>query len=494
MDQHQPQRRLSEISHLFLSDVRARQTNNAPPPVRKPPGTFKGDVSIDLTPEEFAQVFADGNDTDAHAPVPSAPVHPTHEPTSHKFKPVQAIIAHHLGELMADRVRDIAGMICQDGARVGVIYADASDLRVCCVEHNPSAEPAAEDDLPAESLDAQRLEEVIVELNQDIAQWLIVLPDHRSADSRSLLRQIAHWTLVTGVDHDGVVSSYRTIKGLAEGAKPHLAITVFGAIDEHELDKTHRKLASVCEQFLHMKPALLGAVEPGDNVVEHVVLNASAAGSTMQIGSAPQWKVLSDLVRNAASLPIAAPVTPSPATPSPVVSVPVNKPVMRSIPVEAPRPVSPIASAAPVMEDGFTSIIDLPQAEVSASSIVQAVIRGGNNLIETPIKSPHHADAVIAVSRDHHLVLVSVAKQGLSDLRMIGQTYRWMSENRALIAMALPQFAIEAHAMPRLELLVDHADVTADVLQPLLDASHVSVRAYRKLKWSGKTGLLLEAA
>lgn len=479
MDQHPPQRRLSEISHLFLSDVRARQTNNAPPPVRKPPGSFKGDVSIDLTPEEFAQVFAENSD-----PAPAAAAPEAKGETAPKFKPVQAIIAHHLGELMADRVRDIAGMLCQDGARVGVIYADASDLRVCCIEHNPTAEPAAEDDLPAEALDAQRLEEVIVELNQDIAQWLIVLPDHRSAESRTLLGQIARWTLVTGVDHDGVVSSYRTIKGLADGAKPQLAITVFGAVDEHELDKTHRKLASVCEQFLRMKPTLLGAVEPADGIIEHVVLNASAASSPMNIGTAPQWKVLSDLVRNAErpAVPAPAPVAPAP---------PANKPVMRS--VEAPRAI-PVASATAAENDGFASIIDLPHADAQPASIIQAVIRGGHELIETPIKSPHHADAVIAVSRDHHLVLVSVAKQGLADLRSIGQTYRWMNENRALITMALPQFAIEPHAMPRLELLVDHADITADVLQPLLDASHVSVRAYRKLKWSGKTGLLLEAA
>src|SRR5687767_11839515 len=59
MDQQPPNRRLSEISHLFLSDVRDRQTDSAPRPVRKPPGSFNGDVSVDLTPEEFAQVFSD---------------------------------------------------------------------------------------------------------------------------------------------------------------------------------------------------------------------------------------------------------------------------------------------------------------------------------------------------------------------------------------------------------------------------------------------------
>ena len=38
------------------------------------------------------------------------------------------------------------------------------------------------------------------------------------------------------------------------------------------------------------------------------------------------------------------------------------------------------------------------------------------------------------------------------------------------------------------------ADLSAEVLQPMLRAGHVNVTAYRKLRWSGRTGLLLEAA
>jgi hypothetical protein len=104
---------------------------------------------------------------------------------------------------------------------------------------------------------------------------------------------------------------------------------------------------------------------------------------------------------------------------------------------------------------------------------------------------PH---ASLAVSRERRLVLVGVARQGLSDLRAIGQAYRWLIENRPLISLAVPQFAIDAHQLPRLHLLVDHADVTADVLQPMLQSANVTVHAYRKLRWGGKTGLLLEAA
>src|SRR3954465_11236444 len=78
-NQPKKDRSLSEISHLFLSSVRDRQTNGAPRPLRRPPsaqggprgaigpvgpGGFgaqqpggKQHVSIDLTPEELAQVI-----------------------------------------------------------------------------------------------------------------------------------------------------------------------------------------------------------------------------------------------------------------------------------------------------------------------------------------------------------------------------------------------------------------------------------------------------
>jgi hypothetical protein len=60
--------------------------------------------------------------------------------------------------------------------------------------------------------------------------------------------------------------------------------------------------------------------------------------------------------------------------------------------------------------------------------------------------------------------------------------------------MAVPQLAVDGHKHPRLTLLVDHGDMTAEVLAPMLESSTVNVRAYRKLRWGGKTGLLLEAA
>jgi hypothetical protein len=69
-----------------------------------------------------------------------------------------------------------------------------------------------------------------------------------------------------------------------------------------------------------------------------------------------------------------------------------------------------------------------------------------------------------------------------------------MSENGELIRMALPQLAIDTTLTPAVVLLVDHSDLSAEILQPLLQTGTVTVQAYRKVKWGAKTGLLLEAA
>ncbi|MBC7784710.1 MAG: hypothetical protein H7144_12805 [Burkholderiales bacterium] len=476
MDQHPPQRRLSEISHLFLSEVRAKQTGNAPRPVRRPPGSFNGDASIDLTPEEFVHVF-DDSDTN------SAP--------RKQYKPVRVVVAHHLGESMGQRVRELAGMLCQDGSRIGIIYADAGEVRVCCVEHNPHNGPVA-DDFLTEPLEAQRIEQSLTELDQDVDEWLLLLPDSHCVESRAILRSVGSWLLITGVEHDAVVESYRTLKGLCDGYLPDLSIAVAGAADEDELRKTHQKLAGVCQQFLKLKARPFGAIEASANLAEHVVLQASSSFNKAQLAAAPQWQVIRGRVAGAAE-PIPRQMK-KPAPVAPAIAKPTMTPSMTTAPESFPQSDSaahvPVATAA----DGYSNIIDLPDADGAPTAIIQAVMRGSNELVESPIKSPAAPDAVIAVSRDHRLVMLANPRQGFTDMRAIANAYRWLNENRALIAMALPQFSIDVHALPRLELLVNHADMTADILQPLLASNNVVVRAYRKLRWGTKTGLLLEAA
>ncbi|HEY0009174.1 MAG TPA: hypothetical protein VGB55_10660 [Tepidisphaeraceae bacterium] len=477
MDAQQPQRRMTEISHLFLSDVRAKHTGQAPAPVRKPPGTFKADVSIDMTPEEFAA---------------SLGAAPAAEPEL-TSKPVQAVIAHHLGEAMSDAVRDYAGQLCASGGRVGLIYASATDVRLCCIERNDGGVVAGEVDV--EPLDAERLDEALIELDHDVEQWLIVLPDPRCADSRELLKQLNHWTLLTAADHDAVVTSYRTLKGLADLGSPKLSIAICGDVDEGEVDKTFRKLATVCEQFLKVNVSLFGAVTPAEAIAEHVVLHASAADEDL---TSPQWSRLAKLAQEAGELvEEVAPVIPRSVMEKPVMkSIPVMAPAVTEAPVAIPTPPAP--AAAPTMtiarEDDYSDILELPTGDTSSAAIIAAVVRGDGELSETPVKAPAHAEAALAVSREHGLVMVAVAKPGLSDLRTIGQAYRWMIENQALISMALPQFAVDAGAQPTLRLLVDQSDLSAAAMHPLLAAGNVSVQAYRKLRWAGRTGLLLQAA
>src|SRR5690606_31979315 len=105
MSDTQSKRTLTEISHLFLSSVRDRQTGGAPRPTRRPPQAM--DVSIDLTPEEFAEVFSP-QDTEGRAPI----------------TPVTAVLAAHLGADQHQRVRQLAQTLAVSGRRIGLIELD----------------------------------------------------------------------------------------------------------------------------------------------------------------------------------------------------------------------------------------------------------------------------------------------------------------------------------------------------------------------------------
>src|SRR5262245_3017118 len=115
-DQPQPDKKLSEIGHLFLSSIRSRASNGNPPPQRTPPGVRR-DVEIDLTPEEFAQVFGEDD-------LPEQPIE-----TERGVSEVTAVIASHLNGKQLDRVREYARHLTADGSRIGLIEVDASEFR-----------------------------------------------------------------------------------------------------------------------------------------------------------------------------------------------------------------------------------------------------------------------------------------------------------------------------------------------------------------------------
>jgi hypothetical protein len=143
---------------------------------------------------------------------------------------------------------------------------------------------------------------------------------------------------------------------------------------------------------------------------------------------------------------------------------------------------------------GTSEVLEI-SSEGSAESILAAILsRPEAGLVECPVRTPMCPSARLTIDRDRRVILLAVAREGLAELRSIGQAYRWLIENRALIGMAVPQLMIDAHRFPRLRLLVDQADASAEALQPMLQSGHVTVEAYRRLRWGDRTGLLLDAA
>ena len=83
--------------------------------------------------------------------------------------------------------------------------------------------------LALESFDARQMTEAIEELGCDVERWLVLLTTPRVPEAKALLRQIDHWVLLTTCDHDGVVSSYRMLKGMADLGRPRLTLAVLDA-------------------------------------------------------------------------------------------------------------------------------------------------------------------------------------------------------------------------------------------------------------------------
>lgn len=101
------------------------------------------------------------------------------------------------------------------------------------------------------------------------------------------------------------------------------------------------------------------------------------------------------------------------------------------------RPTAPAARTypAPASERDSNStieVIDLPAAEMSSEAIINAILsQNKGDLIESPLRAPMSPGVRIGITRDRKLVVMAVAREGLSELRSIGQAYRWVCDNRA---------------------------------------------------------------
>ena len=261
---------LSEISHLFLSSVRENATGGVRP-MRVPPaaqrtgprpvssGMRSGNISIDLTPEEFARVIEDGEAAEPSLDRPTV-------------GQVSAIICSQFNGQQLDRAREYARHLAAAGQRIGLIEVDAADCRVMCFE--PSTEQNNDSSVPAgeatEAATGRQMSQAIEELAWDIDRWIVLLPSPRLPEARQLLKKINHWVLLSTCDHEGVISCYRAIKGLAEMPRPRLTLALLNAPDKTEAGKVYRKIAGVCEQFLNWKMEAEAAVEPTDAVTEQL--------------------------------------------------------------------------------------------------------------------------------------------------------------------------------------------------------------------------------
>ncbi len=516
MESNPQPRPLSEISHLFLSNVRDLPKPGAPRPVRIPPGAPRDQArptmheSVDLTPEEFAEVFGKIE---------------LDEDDSIKKPIVLAVLGSHLAGNQADKVRGYARHYAvSSGYSVGMIEVDASEFRLMRFE--PGIESHAnEDGTEAESFDPRHMAEVIEEMNVDVDRWLLHVVNPRLPEARTLLRAVSHWVMLSTCDHDGVVSCYRTLKGLADLQRPRLSLALLDAPTAAEATVIYRKLSSVCQQFLNWPLEYQQPVRPATQVSESLLLNCRPLRDKAQLAAAPQWQIVADFLAHSQPEPMSAEPSIEQETaalaeeqsleealkeemPRRFSSVEQDKgsgfrvqgSEKDSVPMSSPRtpnpePRTPLSLVQPVSDTGTSDVVDLPSTDSSPSTILSAIIRHTPGaLVECPVRPPMCPEATLAVDREHGLVLLAVTKSGLTDLRSIAQAYQWLSQNRQLIGMAVPQFTIDIHRQPQLRLLVDHRDMTADLLQPMLEAGHVSVQAYRKLRWGDRMGLLLDAA
>jgi hypothetical protein len=472
---------LSEISHLFLSEMRQRQAGPAARPNRVPPApqnSARNQVAEDLIREEFA---AELNADTGESADPSQTTH------SSKSSEISVVLASHLPD-QPKRVRQYARHLAAQGGRIGLIEVDGGEFIVTCFEPGGGG-PADESAQIVDELDGRRMNESLAELSFDVDRWLICLLNPKTTEAREILRLSARWVLLTTADHDGVVATYRALKGVSEQAKPRLSLAVLDARSEGQAAAVFQKLSAVASQFLSCRMQPESPVADAPDVQEQIVLHCRSTRDKSPHAAAPQWKILSDFLSSAAS-GVAQPIPPLPQEIPPAYKFEMPREESESIS-------SSISSPIPMTtrETGISEVIDLPAD--GEETILEAIIRRGGaagEWVQCPLKAPPCPNAVLAVGRDHRLVLVAVAGRGLNQLRSIGLALRWMNENRELIQMALPQLAIDAEKIPSVRLLVDHADLSAEQLQPLLHSEAVSVQAYRRIKWGAKRGLLLEAA
>src|SRR5438093_5571837 len=146
-DQPKNPRSLSDISHLFLSSVRERQTGTSARPQRTPPPKAEA-RDPELTPQEFQHVLNESQEQPSEiSPVP----------------PVRAVIASHLGSRQFDAVRSYARSLASSGRRIGLIWIDVSEFALLTYEPDERVHER-QDESSNECFDSRVMRQAIADL------------------------------------------------------------------------------------------------------------------------------------------------------------------------------------------------------------------------------------------------------------------------------------------------------------------------------------------
>lgn len=457
---------LSDIGHLFLSSLRDRAGGR---PERTPP------------PGEAPRRAGSG----------AAP-------------PLTALIGAHLGARQRAVARRYASQIEGGPDRVGLIEIDHAELALSCLERGGAAfAPGAyNEDGAGDVMDARQIRDAISELSHDVQRWVVLPLDPRAPEARGVLRAARHWTLLVACDPDGVVAAYRALKGLrdlcVEGERT-ISLAVVDAAGAAEAEQAQRKLAEVCRQFLSLRVRCEAMTGSGDELQEHPALVVRLTHDKAGPATDAHWREVTDLAaRSAPPPPSASDVRSAVIEPaSPATEAQQCEPAPEVAPATAPmRRARAASSDAPdaVPPGRFGEVIDLPDGTTDPASLTAAVASSEQSLIACPLPLPALRGTVVAVDRSGLLQLIAAVDGTSPSLAEAGRAYEWLLENRALVAMALPQLRIDALRLPALNLLIEHGRHAAAGLAPLLRQAHVQVRTYRALRWGERHGLLLEAA
>lgn len=468
-------RSISEISHLFLSAVRDKQRGGAAPPRRTPPASAG---QPDITPQELNEVTGRAH---AGADEPGA------------TPPVVAVVAWHLGERLLDSAKRYARNLAATGKRVAMVVLDVGELRLFTFDaggEEDAADPAA-GALPC--LDVRAIRDAMGELRCDADCWLVVAGSVRAPEARDLLRRVGRWVVLTTSDADGVVNCYKALKGAIRPPMPRVSVAVLDAAGPAEAEAVFRRLAGACLQFLNLPLEAEPLLGDAFHVTECQALCCRADRDRTQTGLVAHFDVVARGLglkecdtQDCQSDAAAAAPAPPPQEQAPAETAPA-----RAAPVAED---SPPPRMVPMENNGIAEVIELP-GDAAEQSVLEAVLRhAAGAVVPCPARPPACPSCCLVVGRDRRMILLAAAGRDLANLRHILRAWQWADENRQLLAMAMPQLAMDTSRPPLLELLVEEHRTDLSSVAGLFGSENVAVRFYRRVRWGGRAGLLLEAA